>query len=242
MNENLNGQDDAPVLDGPGYEASNIKALKGVDHVRHRPSMYIGNTGLSGLHHLIYEVVDNSIDEAMQGHGKRIEVKLNLDGSATISDDGRGIPVGMHKEHQVSTLQVVLCDLFSSGKFDKDSYKVSGGLHGVGVTVVNALSEWLICDVRRDGKLYRLERRKGNPVAPVAEVGEAAGSGTKISFKPDVAIFPDAKFRFATLESRLRDLAFLNPGVKIILSDEESGQRDEFFSEKGLIDFIKYLS
>ena len=242
MNEKSPRGDDAPALDGPGYEASNIKALKGVDHVRHRPSMYIGNTGLSGLHHLIYEVVDNSIDEAMAGHGKRIEVTLNLDGSATISDEGRGIPVGMHKEHQVSTLQVVLCDLFSSGKFDKDSYKVSGGLHGVGVTVVNALSEWLICDVRRGGKLYRLECRKGVPVAPVAEVGDAAGSGTKISFKPDAVIFPDFKFRFATLESRLRDLAFLNPGVKIILADEESGQREEFFSEKGLLDFIKYLS
>jgi DNA gyrase subunit B len=242
MNDTPNGHDDAPVLDGPGYEASNIKALKGVDHVRHRPSMYIGNTGLSGLHHLIYEVVDNCIDEAMAGHGKRIDVALNLDGSATISDDGRGIPVGMHEQHQVSTLQVVLCDLFSSGKFDKDSYKVSGGLHGVGVTVVNALSEWLIGEVRRDGKLHRLECRKGVPVAPTAVVGDAVGSGTKISFKPDETIFPDAKFKFATLESRLRDLAFLNPGVKITLSDEESGQREEFFSEKGLLDFIKYLS
>ena len=242
MNQTPSGSEDAPMLDGPGYEASNIKALKGVDHVRHRPAMYIGNTGLSGLHHLIYEVVDNSIDECMAGYGKRIEVTLNLDGSATITDDGRGIPVGMHKEHQVSTLQVVLCDLFSSGKFDKDSYKVSGGLHGVGVTVVNALSEWLIGEVRRGGKLYRLECRKGVPVAPVAVVGDAKGSGTKISFKPDAAIFPDCKFRFATLESRLRDLAYLNPGVKIILADEESGQREEFFSEKGLLDFIKYLS
>jgi DNA gyrase subunit B len=242
MNDQSQEPETIPTIDGPGYEASNIKALKGVDHVRHRPSMYIGNTGLSGLHHLIYEVVDNSIDEAMAGHGKRIEVALNLDGSATISDDGRGIPVGMHREHQVSTLQVVLCDLFSSGKFDKDSYKVSGGLHGVGVTVVNALSEWLIGEVRRGGKLYRLECRKGVPVAPVAVVGDAAGSGTKISFKPDAAIFPDAKFRFATLESRLRDLAYLNPGVRIVLFDEESGQREEFYSEKGLLDFIKYLS
>src|SRR4028119_1651184 len=132
MNDNLNGRDGAPDLDAPGYEASNIKALKGVDHVRHRPSMYIGNTGLSGLHHLIYEVVDNSIDEAMAGHGKRIEVTLNLDGSATISDEGRGIPVGMHQEHQVSTLQVVLCDLFSRGKVDKDSHQAPGGLPALG--------------------------------------------------------------------------------------------------------------
>ncbi len=224
------------------YESENIQALEGIDHVRTRPSMYIQNTGLGGLHHLVYEVVDNCIDEAMAGHGKLIEVMLNVDGSASISDEGRGIPVGIHAKKGVSTLEVVICDLFAGGKFDKKTYQVSGGLHGVGVTVVNALSEWLIAEVRREGKLHRLECARGRKTSDTQVVGTSTGTGTKIVFMPDAQIFPDIKFNFQTLSNRLRDLAFLNPGVRIVLAEEETGQREEYYAENGLADFIAFLT
>ncbi|MBY0586514.1 DNA topoisomerase (ATP-hydrolyzing) subunit B [bacterium] len=223
------------------YRGDSIQVLEGVDGIRKRPAMYIGDTHVSGLHHLIYEVVDNSIDEAMAGYCKTIRVKLNLDGSVTISDDGRGIPCDVHPEKKVSALQVVLTEIHAGGKFDKKSYKVSGGLHGVGITAVNALSEWLQAEVSREGKKYFFECQKGVPTAPVREIGESKTTGTKITFKPDGTIFADTKFRFATLENRLRDLSFLNPGIRIQLEDEHSAVTEEFFNERGLEDFIKHL-
>lgn len=223
------------------YRGDSIQVLEGVDGIRKRPAMYIGDTHLTGLHHLIYEVVDNSIDEAMAGYCSTIRVKLNLDGSVTISDDGRGIPCDVHSEKKVSALQVVLTEIHAGGKFDKKSYKVSGGLHGVGITAVNALSEWLQAEVARDGKKFFFECHRGVPTGPVREVGESKTTGTKITFKPDGTIFADTKFRFATLENRLRDLSYLNPGIRIQLEDEQSGSTEEFFNEKGLEDFIKHL-
>lgn len=223
------------------YRGDSIQVLEGVDGIRKRPAMYIGDTHLTGLHHLIYEVVDNSIDEAMAGYCSTIRVKLNLDGSVTISDDGRGIPCDVHSEKKVSALQVVLTEIHAGGKFDKKSYKVSGGLHGVGITAVNALSEWLQAEVSRDGKKFFFECHRGVPTGPVREVGESKTTGTKITFKPDGTIFADTKFRFATLENRLRDLSYLNPGIRIQLEDEQSGSTEEFFNEKGLQDFIKHL-
>jgi DNA gyrase subunit B len=223
------------------YRGDSIQVLEGVEGIRKRPAMYIGDTHLTGLHHLIYEVVDNSIDEAMAGYCSTIKVKLNLDGSVTISDDGRGIPCDVHTEKKVSALQVVLTEIHAGGKFDKKSYKVSGGLHGVGITAVNALSEWLQAEVSRDGKKFFFECHRGVPTGPVREVGESKTTGTKITFKPDGNIFSDTKFRFATLENRLRDLSYLNPGIRIQLDDEQSGSTEEFFNERGLQDFIKHL-
>lgn len=224
------------------YGGENIRVLEGIEGVRMRPSMYIGNVGLQGLHHLVYELVDNSIDEAMAGYCKTIAVTIHLDGSVTVNDDGRGIPVDLHQEKGVSALEVVLTELHAGGKFDKRSYKVSGGLHGVGLTAVNALSEWLHAEVRRGGKRYALECQQGIVTQPTHPVGDATTTGTKMTFKPDSQIFPDTKFRLSMLEGRLRDLAFLNPGVRIKLFDEESGSEQEFLSEKGLVDFVAYLS
>lgn len=224
------------------YRGNAIRVLEGVEGIRKRPSMYIGDTGASGLHHLIYEVVDNSIDEAMAGHCSLIEVRLNLDGSVSIADNGRGIPCDIQPEHQVSALEIVLTKLHAGGKFDKKSYKVSGGLHGVGITAVNALSEWLQAEVCREGKKYFLECHEGEIDGPVREVGESNRTGTRISFKPDAKIFPETKFKFATLETRLRDLSYLNPGVRIRLSDEASGQQEEFYNELGLVDFVRHLN
>ena len=223
------------------YSGDSIQILEGVDGIRKRPAMYIGDTGLSGLHHLIYEVVDNSIDEAMAGYCKSIRVQLNLDGSVSISDDGRGIPCDVHTERGVSALQVVLTEIHAGGKFDKKSYKVSGGLHGVGITAVNALSEWLRAEVSREGKKYYFECQLGVPMGPVREVGESKTTGTKITFKPDHKIFTDVKFRVTTLENRLRDLSYLNPGIRIVLVDELSTVETEFFNEKGLEDFVGHL-
>lgn len=224
------------------YTGGSIRVLVGVEGIRKRPAMYIGNVGIQGLHHLIYEVVDNSIDEAMAGHCSTIKVKLNLDGSATISDDGRGIPVDMHPIKKVSALQVVLTELHAGGKFDKKSYKVSGGLHGVGITAVNALSEWLQVEVRRNGKKYRFECQRGVPTGPVEEVGEAQSTGTKITFKPDPEIFTEVKFKHSILEARLRDLAYLNPGIRIKFIDEENGIDEEYYSEQGLVEFVQHLN
>ncbi|MGL5097985.1 MAG: ATP-binding protein, partial [Planctomycetia bacterium] len=238
--------DGATLADGAqpteAYETSSIRTLEGIDHIRLRPEMYIHDTGSRGLHHLVSEVVDNSIDEAMAGFASTIQVRLNVDGSVTVSDDGRGIPVGIHREAGVSALQLVFTKTNTGGKFDKKSYKVSGGLHGVGVKAVNALSEWLEVEVRREGKVYRMECRRGVIVEPVHPIGESTATGTKVTFKPDSTVFPDVKFKASTLETRCRELAFLNPKISTRFVDEESGADVEYYTDDGVRDFVKYLN
>jgi DNA gyrase subunit B len=226
-----------------GYTGANIRVLEGIEAVRLRPGMYIGDTTPRGLHHLVYEVVDNSIDEAMAGYCKYIHVTVHADGSVSIVDDGRGIPVDAHESGK-STLEVVLTKVHAGGKFDHDSYKVSGGLHGVGVTVVNALSEWLEAEIHRDGQVWRQDYRQGQAQGPVRAVGPAKKTGTKISFLPDSEIFPVIEFDHDKLETRLRELAFLNRGITIRLTDERGDEtRDqEFFSSGGLGEFVTYLN
>ena len=231
------------------YSADSIQALEGMEHVRMRPSMYIGDVGSRGLHHLVYEVVDNSIDEALAGHCSNITVTINEDNSVTTEDDGRGIPVGIHKKEGVSALEVVMTKIGAGGKFDKDSYKVSGGLHGVGVSCVNALSEALKASVHRDGKIWEQEYEKGVPLYPVKEAGTTDKTGTIVTFKPDSTIFTDIKeYSYDILASRLRELSFLNKGITVILidrrnKDSKSGefQKEVFFSKEGLPEFIRFL-
>ena len=226
------------------YSAKNINVLKGLEAVRKRPAMYIGDVSSRGLHHLVNEVVDNSIDEAMVGYCDKIDVQINKDGSVTVSDNGRGIPVDMHPVEKRSALEVVMTVLHAGGKFDKSSYKVSGGLHGVGVSVVNALSEWLKVEVKRDGKIYFQEYKRGVPVKPVKEIGKAkrGESGTKTTFMPDTEIFKATEFRFDTLEERMRELAYLNKNITISIKDERNGGEEKTFHFKGgLIEFVKYL-
>ena len=229
------------------YSADSIQALEGMEHVRKRPSMYIGDVGVRGLHHLVYEVVDNSIDEAMAGHCSKISVIINEDDSISVEDDGRGIPVGIHQKEGVSALEVVMTKIGAGGKFDKDSYKVSGGLHGVGVSVVNALSDHLTAVVHRDGKVWQQEYQKGKTLYPVKEVGKTDKTGTIVTFKPDLSIFKDVeKYNYDTLANRMRELSFLNKGIFISLTDERKkvdGEflNEEFHSEEGLKEFIKFL-
>ncbi|MBQ9473226.1 MAG: DNA topoisomerase (ATP-hydrolyzing) subunit B [Bacteroidales bacterium] len=228
------------------YSASNITVLEGLEAVRVRPAMYIGDVNFRGLHHLVYEVVDNSIDEALAGFCTKIYVSINEDNSITVVDNGRGIPVDMHEKEHRSALEVVMTVLHAGGKFDKGSYKVSGGLHGVGVSCVNALSEHMTVDVRRGGKLYRQEYSKGKPLYPVKEIGIAEGSGTTVTFKPDGTIFTTTEYDFNTLMSRMRELAYLNKGIELTIEDKrprEDGtvQSQRFYSEKGLLDFLAYL-
>ncbi|MDQ7916048.1 DNA topoisomerase (ATP-hydrolyzing) subunit B [Mesonia sp. MT50] len=230
------------------YSADSIQALEGMEHVRMRPSMYIGDVGNRGLHHLVYEVVDNSIDEAMAGHCDAIDVVINEDGSITTKDNGRGIPIDLHKKEGVSALEVVMTKIGAGGKFDKDSYKVSGGLHGVGVSVVNALSEHLHAVVHKNGQLWEQEYSKGKPLYPVRNVGETDFTGTVVTFQPDSSIFKEStRYNYDTLASRLRELAYLNKGIKISLIDkrekEEDGEfkQDHFHSEEGLKEFIRFL-
>ena len=232
------------VADG-AYSEANIKVLEGIEAIRLRPGMYIGDTTLRGLHHLVYEVVDNSIDEALAGHCKNIQVTIHPDGSASIVDDGRGIPIGEHHQFApMSTLEVILTKVHAGGKFDHDTYKVSGGLHGVGVTVVNALSEWLEAEVHREGKVWRQEYRQGEPQGPVRPTGATKVSGTKIRFLPDGEIFPRIDFDYDVLEKRLRELSFLNKGIRIRFTDErgEEPKVEEFFSSGGLGEFVAYLN
>ncbi len=225
------------------YNAKSINVLKGLEAVRKRPAMYIGDIGARGLHHLINEVVDNSIDEALAGYNDRVVVIIHKDQSVTVEDRGRGIPVDMHAEEKKSALEVVMTVLHAGGKFDKNSYKVSGGLHGVGVSVVNALSEWLIVEVKRDGKIYTQEYKRGVPKSAVKQTGtyKSENTGTKITFMPDKEIFKTTKFHFDTVAERLRELAYLNKEVTMTLKDESDNQEEVFKFKGGLIDFVKYL-
>ena len=224
------------------YKASSIQVLKGLDAVIKRPAMYIGDTGLRGLHHLVYEAIDNSIDEAAAGYCKNIGVKINLDGSITIEDDGRGIPIDEHPEEKRSAVEVVLTTLHAGGKFDHKTYKVSGGLHGVGISVTNALSSWLDVEVRRDGSVYKQRYEHGVPKIPVIEARETENTGTKITFFPDSNIFSDINFHFDTIATRLRELAFLNKGLKIKIIDERKNEEKEFYYEGGIKSFVEYLN
>jgi DNA gyrase subunit B len=229
------------------YTEASIRALEGIEAIRLRPSMYIGNVTLGGLHHLVYEVVDNSIDEAMAGYCKNIAVTVHVDGSVSIADDGRGIPVGPHPDPKFagkSTLEIVLTTPHAGGKFDHDTYKVSGGLHGVGVTVVNALSEWLEAEIERDGQVWRQEYEQGEAKGPIRVTGTTKATGTRIRFFPDATIFDRIDFDYDTLEKRLRELAYLNKGVRIHLTDERGDEpkHNEFYSSEGLSEFVAYLN
>lgn len=229
------------------YSADNIQVLEGLEAVRKRPAMYIGDVGVKGLHHLVYEVVDNSIDEALAGHCSEISVFINEDDSITVIDNGRGIPTAMHSKENKSALEVVMTVLHAGGKFDKDTYKVSGGLHGVGVSCVNALSEHLSAKVKREGKLFQQEYQTGKPLYDVKVIGESTETGTEVTFKPDKTIFEISEYNYDTLAARMRELAFLNKGIRINLTDKR--QKDEkgndvfnsYYSEGGLKEFAEFL-
>ncbi|MFK7821250.1 MAG: type IIA DNA topoisomerase subunit B, partial [Planctomycetaceae bacterium] len=228
------------------YGADDIRHLKGIEGIRKRPAMYIGDTEHFGLHHLVFEVVDNSIDEAVNGHASSITVKVNADGSVSVADDGRGIPVDISKgdEENRSALEIVLTEIHAGGKFDRDSgYKTgTGGLHGVGITAVNAVSEWLTAEVRRQNQTFQMEFEKGVRTSELKQIGKSERSGTTLTFKPDTEIFTDVKFSYDTLQRRLQELAFLTPGVKIILVDERADKREEFHSEHGIAEFVSHLN
>ena len=234
MEENKNSQET--------YSAEDIKVLKGLDAVRKRPAMYIGSTGIEGLHHLVYETVDNSVDESLAGYCKNIDVTINLDGSCTVIDDGRGIPTQIHPEEGRSATEVVLTELHSGGKFESKVYRISGGLHGVGISVVNALSEWLDVEIKQNGSVYQQHYDKGVPSAPLALVGKTKGRGTKITFKPDPEVFEILEFSWDVLSQRLRELAFLNRGLKISLTDETTGKNQVFLYSGGIVSFVEHLN
>jgi DNA gyrase subunit B len=224
------------------YTADSIRVLEGLEAVRKRPAMYIGSTGSVGLHHLVYEIVDNSVDEAMASFCKNIDVIIHIDNSVTVIDDGRGIPTEMHSIQKRSAAEVALTVLHAGGKFDGDVYKVSGGLHGVGVSVVNALSEWLDLEIKQNGKVFQQRYERGNPLAPLTATGTTTTTGTKITFKPDYQIFEDREYSYDILSQRLRELAFLNRGLKITIQDERTSKKQTFLYEGGIASFIEYLN
>lgn len=237
------------------YSADSIQVLEGLEAVRKRPSMYIGDVGVRGLHHLVYEVVDNSIDEALAGYCNSIQVYINEDNSITVTDNGRGIPTDFHEKEQKSALEVVLTVLHAGGKFNKDSYKVSGGLHGVGVSCVNALSIKLVATIHRNGKIYEQEYSQGKPLTEVKIIGDTDRTGTTVHFKPDAEIFNTLEYRYDILSTRMRELAFLNKGIELSITDKrekeeqtledgssvEAFKTDTFHSELGLREFVDYL-
>jgi len=229
-------------MEDSAYDAEKIQVLEGMEAVRKRPSMYIGSTDFYGLHHLVYEVVDNSIDEAMAGFCTSVIVVLNDDGSVTVEDDGRGIPIGMHKKYKQDALELVLTKLHSGGKFDRKTYKVSGGLHGVGLSVVNALSEWLEVKIKRQGKLHCQRYERGVPTSPIKVDGEAQGTGTIIRFLPDKQIFESIEFNYETLSSRMRELAFLNRGLKISISESKTSQTNSYKFDGGIVEYVQFMN
>jgi DNA gyrase subunit B len=224
------------------YSAKHIKILEGLAAVRKRPAMYIGNTGIEGLHHLVHELVDNSIDEALAGYCHRIDVIIHLDNSVTVRDDGRGIPVDIHEKEKRPAVEVVMMKLHAGGKFDNRTYKVAGGLHGVGLSVVNALSEFIELEIRRDGKVYHQIYERGEAKTKLKETGKTKHTGTQVRFKPDTEIFETTIFSFDLLSQRLRELAFLNKGLSINIEDERSDKKHEFFYKGGILSFIEYLN
>src|ERR1700759_2265506 len=227
---------------GHKYDAKSIKVLAGLEAVRLRPAMYIGSTGEMGLHHLVWEVVDNSVDEAMGGYADEVNVTVHADNSITVVDNGRGIPVDMHATEKRPAAEVVLTVLHAGGKFDSDTYKVSGGLHGVGVSVVNALSDWLELEIQRDGAVWEQTYEKGKPTSKLKASGKTRKTGTKITFHADPSIFTTIVYSYDTLAQRLRELAFLNKGLKITLDDERSGKKAEFRFTGGIAEFVKHLN
>src|SRR5258706_1940878 len=237
--------DDAPKEAGSSYDGNMIRVLEGLEAVRVRPGMYIGDTTARGLHHLIWEIVDNSIDEAMAGFSKVIEVTLETDGSCIVEDDGRGTPVDMHSTEGMSATEVVFTKLHAGGKFEHNensAYRTTGGLHGVGASVVNALSEWLEVWVHRDGKIHHATFERGKRVQELKVEGKTTKRGTVVQFKPDTQIFPDIEFKYEVLQRRMREIAYLNEGLRLILHDKRTGKRDEFKFDQGLIEYVKYLN
>ena len=238
----MENQDLAPHISVKDYDASKIKVLEGLSAVRKRPAMYIGNVSTEGLHHLVYEVVDNSIDESLAGFCDQIDIQIQADNTITVADNGRGIPIDTHEKEGVPAVEVVMTKLHAGGKFDNQSYRVSGGLHGVGVSVVNALSEFLEVEIRKDGKVYQQRYERGETVTPLETIGTTKRRGTRVTFRPDSLIFKDINFSFEILLNRLRELAFLNKGVRITIEDERKNRRQQFYYEGGIISFVQHLN